>query len=67
MISPSRPVLLVLDGHGSYISIEVIEHATCKFICSVYILQPLDIGVFKSLKASSPKLADSTWPKFQVV
>lgn len=58
MIPPSRPVLLVLDGHGSHISIDVIEHAKSNdihLLClpshTSHILQPLDVGVFKSLKS----------------
>ena len=55
-----RPVLLVLDGHGSHITIEVIEfaqsnniHLLCLPSHTSHILQPLDIGVFKSFKMFS--------------
>ena len=58
MISPARPVLLVLDGHGSHITIEVIEYARSNnihMLClpshTSHILQPLDVGVFKSFKS----------------
>ena len=58
MIPPSRPVLLVLDGHGSHITIDVIEYARSNdiyLLClpshTSHILQPLDIGVFKSFKS----------------
>ena len=59
MIPPFRPVLLLLDGHASHISIEVIElarsndiHMLCLPAHTTHILQPLDVGVFKSLKAA---------------
>ena len=58
-ISPSRPVLLILDGHSSHIAIiEAIElarandiHMLCIPAHTTYILQPLDVGVFKSFKS----------------
>ena len=57
-IPPARPVLLVLDGHGSHITIEVIEYARSNnihMLClpshTSHILQPLDVGVFKSFKS----------------
>ena len=61
-IPPPRPVLLILDGHASHVSIEVIELARCNqihMLClpshTTHILQPLDVGVFKSLKANYSK------------
>ena len=55
MIPPSKPVLLVLDGHGSHITIDVIEyarenkiHMLCLPSHTSHVLQPLDVGVFKS-------------------
>ena len=58
MIPPSRPVLLVLDGHGSHITIDVIEHARSNdihLLClpshTSHILQRLDIVVFKPFKS----------------
>ena len=52
MIPPLRPVLLVLDGHGSHITIDVIEYARSNevyLLClpshTSHILQPLDVGV----------------------
>lgn len=53
-IVPTRPVLLIQDGHGSHISIELIELAKSNVIyllclpahCT-HILQPLDVGLFK--------------------
>ena len=54
---PARPVLLIEDGHGSHISIELIELARanevyllCLPVHTTHILQPLDVGVFKSFK-----------------
>jgi len=56
-IPPKRPVLLLYDGHGSHISTDVIECAHLHHIEIMYLpahtshlLQPLDVGVFKSLK-----------------
>ena len=56
-LPPIRPVLLIEDNHSSHISISVIEKAR---ECNIYILclpahithllQPLDVGVFKSFK-----------------
>ena len=55
MIPPFRPVLLVMDGHGSHVTIKVIEfaqsndiHLLCLPSHTSHILQPLDVGVFKS-------------------
>ena len=57
-IPPARPVLLIEDGHSSHISIEVIEmahandiHLLCLPSHTTHILQPLDVGVFKSFKS----------------
>ena len=57
-IPPIRPILLLLDGHASHISIDVIElarvndvHMLCLPAHTTHILQPLDVRVFKSLKA----------------
>ncbi len=61
-IPPARPVLLVMDGHGSHMSIELIElarandvHLLCLPSHTTHILQPLDVGVFKSFKANFSK------------
>ena len=58
-----RPVLLLEDGHSSHITIEVIElaqenniHLLCLPSHSSHILQPLDIGVFKSFKSNFSKI-----------
>ena len=54
----SRPVLLILDGHSSHVSIEAIEfarsndiHMLCIPAHTTHILQLLDVGVFKSFKS----------------
>ena len=54
----SRPVLLILDGHSSHVSIEAIEfarsndiHMLCIPAHTTHILQPLDVGIFKSFKS----------------
>ena len=61
-IPPARPVLLVQDGHSSHTSIELIEMArenNVTILClpahTSHILQPLNVGVFKSFKASFNK------------
>lgn len=57
-IPPKRPVLLIQDGHSSHLSIELIElaqkndvHLLCLPAHTTHILQPLDVGVFKSFKS----------------
>jgi hypothetical protein len=57
-IPSSRPVLLLQDGHYSHISVELIElakandiHLMCLPAHTSHILQPLDVGVFKSFKS----------------
>ena len=63
MIPPSRPVLLVLDGHESHITIDVIEHARANeihMLClpshTSHILQPLDVGSLSPLRLFSQDL-----------
>ena len=63
MIPPLRPVLLVSDGHGSHITIDAIEYARSNEIHLLrlpshtsHILQPLDLGVFKSFKTFFSKV-----------
>ena len=51
-IPPVRPVLLILDGHSSHVTIEAIELARSH---TTHILQPLDVGVFKPFKAAFSK------------
>ena len=61
-ITPTRPVLLIEDGHASHISIEVIELAQSNdiyLLClpshTTHLSQPLDVGVFKALKSHYSK------------
>ena len=58
LILLARPVLLVQDGHSSHVSVDQIELAQANdiyLLClpahTTHILQPLDVGVFKSFKA----------------
>ena len=61
-IPPSRPALLIMDGHGSHVSIDVIElardndiHLLCLPSHTTHILQLYDIGVFKLFKFNFSK------------
>jgi len=61
-IPPTCNILLVQDGHSSHVSIELIEMARENGVCLLclpahtsHILQPLDVGVFKSFKSSFNK------------
>ena len=54
-IPPTRPVLIIQDGHSSHVSIELMEcarandiHLLCLPAHIMHILQPLDVGVFKA-------------------
>ena len=69
LIPPLRPVLLVIDGHVSHITIDVIEYARLNeihLLClpshTSHILQPLDVGVSKPFP---PRYVVSIWPKNQ--
>ena len=55
-------MLLIQDGHGSHVSIDLIElarandvHLLCLPSHTTHILQPLDVGVFKSFKSHFSK------------
>ena len=55
---PERPVLLLVDGHKSHETIELVDLARSNnviLVClpphTTHALQPLDVSVFKSLKA----------------
>ena len=55
-------MLLIQDGHSSHVSIELIEKAHENNVCLLclpahtsHILQPLDVGVFKSFKSNFNK------------
>ena len=61
-IPSNRPVLLIQDGHHSHVSIELIElarsndiHLLCLPAHTSHLLQPLDVGVFKSFKSNFNK------------
>ena len=61
-IPPSRPVLLLKDGHTSHNSIEVINLARannmnilCLLAHTTNVLQLLDVGGFKSFKSHFSK------------
>ena len=61
-IPPTRPVLLIEDGHSSHVSTELIElarengvHLLCLPAHTTHILQPLNVGVFKSFKVHFSK------------
>lgn len=56
-IPPVRPALLILDGHVSHVSVDFVEMAKKNDVHllvlpphTTHIWQPLDVGVFKSLK-----------------
>ena len=55
-----------MDGYGTHMSIELIElaqsngvHLLCLPSHTTHILQPLDVGVFKSFKSNFSRLAAS--------
>ena len=61
-IPPTRPVLLIFDGHSSHISLDLIQlaqehdiHLLCLPSHTSHLLQPLDVGVFKALKSAFNK------------
>ena len=61
-IPSARPILLIQDGHGSHLSLAVIRlarendiHLLCLPAHTTHLLQPLDVGVFKSLKSNYSK------------
>lgn len=61
-----RPVVLIQDGHTSHMSIKLIElarandvHLLCLPAHTTYILQPLDVGVFKPFKTYFSKACTS--------
>ena len=56
-VPPTRPVLLIQDGHSTHVSIELVELARengvyllCLPSHSSHVLQPLDVGIYKFLK-----------------
>ena len=60
-----RPTVLIIDGHGSHITYSVIKRAmeeNIKIILlpphTTNVLQPLNVGLFRSLKANLSKVTD---------
>ena len=60
-----RPTLLIMDCHGSHITYSVIKRAMEKNIKIILlaphtanVLQPRDVGLFRSLKANLSKVTD---------
>ena len=56
-VPSARPILLIYDGHASYLSIDAIEkarandiHLLCLPSHTSHILQPLDVSVMSSFK-----------------
>ena len=61
----TRPLLLILDGHGSHLDIKMIDllvengiHLYCLPPHTTNILQPLDIAIFRPLKTYFSHLTD---------
>lgn len=60
-----KPLLLILDRHGSHMDIDTINrlvqkdiHLFCLPLHRTNILQPLDVAIFKPLKTYFSKLTD---------
>ena len=60
-----HPLLLILDGHGSHMDIEMIDllvandiHLFCLPPHTTNILQPLDVAIFRPLKTYFSRLTD---------
>ena len=63
---PERPIMLLIDGHASHITIEAIDFCQANNIIlfclpphTTHALQPLDVAVFKSLKDKFSKAVRS--------
>ena len=61
-----RPAMLILDGHSSHLTIDIIDLARennvilfCLPPHTTHLLQPLDVSVFRSLKSHFAKLVRS--------
>ncbi|XP_057315530.1 uncharacterized protein LOC130656643 [Hydractinia symbiolongicarpus] len=61
-----KPILLILNGHGSHLDIEMIDmlvenqiHLYCLPPHTTNILQPLDVSIFKPLKVHFSKITDN--------
>ena len=62
-IPPERPVVLVFDGHGSHISLEIVKTARENGVIilklppnTTHVLKPLDVGVYGPAKTSWEKV-----------
>ena len=60
-----QPTVLIIDDHGSHITYSVIKRAVKENIKIILlpphttnVLQPLDVGLFRSLKANLSKVTD---------
>ena len=60
-----RPILLILDGHGSHLDAEMIDllvendiHLYCLPPHTTNILKPLDVGIFRPLKTYFSRITD---------
>lgn len=56
-ITAERPVLLILDGHSSHVSLPLIQKAAENTVIrlklpphTTHVSQPMDVGVIKGLK-----------------
>ena len=61
--TPENPVLLLLDGHSSHCTVDIIEAARENNVMllalaphTTHLCQPLDVAVYKSLKVNLSKL-----------
>lgn len=64
-IPPSRPVVLIVDGHGSHIDMEVSKLALenqvflyCLLPHCTHCIQPCDVGLFRPLKSNWDKAVE---------
>jgi hypothetical protein len=63
-VPPARPILLILDGHESHMSLEALQfalangvHLLCLPSHTTHVLQPLDVAVFGPLKKAIDKVS----------
>ncbi|XP_064083214.1 uncharacterized protein LOC135199256 [Macrobrachium nipponense] len=69
-----RPVLLILDGFLSHLNLETLRYARDKKILMYYlppysshVMQPLDVSVFKPLKAEYRRVYNKVWGELSAV
>ena len=67
-IPPTRPVLLLLDGHSTHYTPEVTRAAAEQgvvMLClpphTTHAIQPLDVSFFKSLRLTGQQFVTNTW------